>query len=399
MPIVNGVLTVLPAPEGYVVRFDNPQRRAVPEAFYVSGFGTFLSLLLMGQRLYTKAFLIGRLQLDDDMFAIGAGGEWTASIDANPLVVATNSVSGIHGWELPLEKFNKFMLAIYTAAPIYTASASFAKVSLLIFYRRLSPQRWFKWAIRVTVVIITLYSTGIFFALIFACDPIAMSWDVRVTEGTCINRPALYIATAVANIISDLILFCLPIPIVVRLQVPRRQKIGLFFIFAVGSLTVITSLVRVALLPALLTTTDPSWVISYASLWIIVEANLLVICAALPTLRRFLLHVAPRLIGASPRAPRDVAKKSGGSSKASRRTVGTLSGTQNRNDYMQFDSDSVAFAETFVMARIGESSNTVIETANNQEVARSDPELGKAIISGNMIVQTKTVTVEYSSNV
>lgn len=85
------------------------------------------------------------------------------------------------------------------------------------------------------VVIIALYSIGIFFALIFACDPISMSWDVRV-KGTCINRPALYIATAVANIISDLVLFCLPIPIVVRLQVPRRQKIGLFFIFGVGSL-------------------------------------------------------------------------------------------------------------------------------------------------------------------
>ncbi|KAF6806675.1 integral membrane protein [Colletotrichum sojae] len=398
MPIVNGVLTVLPAPEGYVVNFDNPQRRAVPEAFYVSGFGTFLSLLLMGQRLYTKAFLIGRLQLDD--VAIGAGGQLTASIDANLLVVATNSVLGIHGWELPLERFNKFMLvAIYIASPIYTAGASFAKVSLLIFYRRLSPQRWFKWAVRVTIAIITLYSTGIFFALIFACDPMAMSWDVRVTKGTCINRPALYIATAIANIISDLILFCLPIPIVVRLQVPRRQKIGLFFIFAVGSLTVITSLVRVALLPALLTTRDPSWVISYASLWIIVEANLLVICAALPTLRRFLLHVAPRLIGATPRARRDVAKKSGGSSKGSRRTVAASTGTQNRNDYVQFDSDSIAFAETFVMARIGESSNTAIETADNQEMGRSDPELGKAIVSGNMIVQTKTVTVEYSSNV
>lgn len=65
MPVVNGVVTVLPPPEGYVVNFDNPQRQAVPEAYYVAGFGTLLSLLLMAQRLYTKAFLIGRLQWDD----------------------------------------------------------------------------------------------------------------------------------------------------------------------------------------------------------------------------------------------------------------------------------------------------------------------------------------------
>lgn len=63
-----------------------------------------------------------------------------------------------------------------------------------------------------------------------------MSWDVTITEGTCIDRPAIYIATAVANIVSDVMIFSLPIPIVVKLQIPRRQKIGLFFIFAVGSL-------------------------------------------------------------------------------------------------------------------------------------------------------------------
>ncbi|CCF37596.1 hypothetical protein CH063_08889, partial [Colletotrichum higginsianum] len=65
MPVVNGVITVLQPPDGYVVDFDNPQRQAVPEVYYVAGFGTFLSLLLMAQRLYTKAFLVGRLQWDD----------------------------------------------------------------------------------------------------------------------------------------------------------------------------------------------------------------------------------------------------------------------------------------------------------------------------------------------
>lgn len=128
------------------------------------------------------------------------------------------------------------MQDVFLAAAIYTLCGSFAKVSLLIFYFRLSPQRWFKRAVWISLAIIAGYSIGIFFALVFACDPIAMSWDATITEGTCINRPSLYIATAAANIISDLILFALPIPIVVKLQIPRRQKVGLSFIFAVGSL-------------------------------------------------------------------------------------------------------------------------------------------------------------------
>lgn len=67
MPVINGVVTVLPAPEGYVVDFDNPQRAGVPEAYWVAGVGTFFSVLFMGQRLYTKIFLATGLKLDDGM--------------------------------------------------------------------------------------------------------------------------------------------------------------------------------------------------------------------------------------------------------------------------------------------------------------------------------------------
>ena len=84
--------------------------------------------------------------------------------------------------------------------------------------------------------IITGYSMGIFFALIFACDKIAMNWDVTATGGKCINRPGLFIATAVANIASDIMLFVLLIPMVRGLQITLKQKIGLSFIFAIGSL-------------------------------------------------------------------------------------------------------------------------------------------------------------------
>jgi hypothetical protein len=112
---------------------------------------------------------------------------------------------------------------------------SFAKVSLLIFYLRLSPQMWFKLSVWATLIFIGGYTIGIFFALIVACDPIASSYNITIM-GECINRPALYIATAVVNIMSDIILFCLPLPFVIKLQVPRRQKLGLLFIFLLGSM-------------------------------------------------------------------------------------------------------------------------------------------------------------------
>lgn len=52
-------------PDGYIVDFANPQRRAVPEAYWLAGVTTFLSLLFMMQRLYTKAIILGNFHLDD----------------------------------------------------------------------------------------------------------------------------------------------------------------------------------------------------------------------------------------------------------------------------------------------------------------------------------------------
>ncbi|KAF4825696.1 Satratoxin biosynthesis SC1 cluster protein 4 [Colletotrichum siamense] len=392
MPVVNGVVTLLPAPEGYVVNFDHPQRQAVPAAFWVCGVGSFLSALLMAQRLYTKAFLVGRLQLDD-LFLLLA---WLTSITTIALCTHMFAVGagGVHAWEIPIEKFHIFMMDVFLAAPIYTICGSFAKVSLLIFYMRLSPQRWFKWAVWITLGVIISYSAALFFALIFACDPIAMSWDVTVTEGTCIDRPAIYIATAVANIVSDVMIFSLPIPIVVKLQIPRRQKIGLFFIFAVGSLTVVTSLIRVSLLPAMLTSLDQTWAISYASLWIIVEANLLIICAALPTLRKFFRHVAPKIIGESTYA-KGSKKSVTGSTTISRMTIGGSNGRRNRNGHPQPNEDD---GEAFDMERGGgdHSASRTTPAYKDTPSYHDDVFAEQAINLSNAIIQTRTVTVEVS---
>lgn len=111
------------------------------------------------------------------------------------------------------------------------------------------------------------YTIGLFFAVMFACHPINKNWDITVTGGSCVNQPVLYFATAAVNIASDVILFVLPLPMVFKLQLPFKQKIGLMGIFTIGSLTVITSIVRISLLPGMLKSMDLSWNIAYPSIW------------------------------------------------------------------------------------------------------------------------------------
>ena len=85
------------------------------------------------------------------------------------------------------------------------------------------------------MVVVVGYSFALIFTLIFSCRPIAKGWDAAIATGSCINRPVVYLATAIINIITDLAMLIIPIPMVLELKMPRVQKIGLMCMFVVGS--------------------------------------------------------------------------------------------------------------------------------------------------------------------
>lgn len=131
---------------------------------------------------------------------------------------------GVHGWEMPIERFVQFKFSVYIGGSVFMPCASFAKIALLVFYLRLSPQTWFKYACWATLGIITVYTPAIFLALLFACRPLEASWRVEL-EGDCIDNTALFIATCVVNSFTDVVLFLLPIPSqsLRRLLTPRTS--------------------------------------------------------------------------------------------------------------------------------------------------------------------------------
>lgn len=98
--------------------------------------------------------------------------------------------------------------------------ASFAKVALLIFYLRLTPEKWFRICVWGSLALIAGYTPAIFLALLFACKPVNKSWAVEM-EGECIDTTALFIATCVVNIFTDVVIFCLPIPSESRCHIDR----------------------------------------------------------------------------------------------------------------------------------------------------------------------------------
>jgi rhodopsin domain-containing protein len=146
---------------------------------------------------------------------------------------------GTHGWEMPMiPHFQRFVSSLYLLPILYNPVQAGAKMTLLLLYRRLAPQQWYQISVYVVGFIVVGSSTAIMFATIFPCRPVRAAWDLAYAEPDCINRPAVYQATAVLGAVTDVLVLAIPIPIVVTLQIPRRQKLGLIAVFGIGFVSV-----------------------------------------------------------------------------------------------------------------------------------------------------------------
>lgn len=89
----------------------------------------------------------------------------------------------------------------------------------------------------VTIAFVVLYTIIIASLLLFGCQPRETAWDPYLfATGKCIDYAVMYIIIAVANIISDIVLFAIPMPMIVRLKIPLGQKIGLGIMLSIATM-------------------------------------------------------------------------------------------------------------------------------------------------------------------
>ncbi|KAI1258932.1 hypothetical protein F5Y18DRAFT_323816 [Xylariaceae sp. FL1019] len=294
MSLTNGVLTLLPPPEGYVVNFENPRRTPYGLALVlVYAIGSALSLLGLSQHLYVKWWM-QRMWRDPATVCLIAS--WIISLTSQSLVISWyyNLELGVHAWEMPIERFIVFLKSFTLVATVFNVIHCLSKLSILFSYRGLSPQLWWRWAIHAAMIFVIGYCTALFFSLLFACKPIYKAWDVLLEYGSCIDRQGIWLSTSILGFVSDLVLLSLPFPLVLRLQLRLSLKLGVLFMFVIGSATFITSIIRLYyLLQPEFSSPDQTWDIMPTIVWALVELNLLVICPSMFTLRKFAIKVAP----------------------------------------------------------------------------------------------------------
>ncbi|KAK7582992.1 hypothetical protein V3481_012286 [Fusarium oxysporum f. sp. vasinfectum] len=126
-----------------------------------------------------------------------------------------------------------------------------------------------------------------------------MAWDITISDGSCIDRMAYFIATLALNVATDLFMLALPIPMLWNVKMPKRQKLGLIGIFMTGSFVCVVGFLRIKSLFGLMGLNDLTWHLVDGYVWVVIEMNTGIICSCLPFMKPFLKQVFPRVFGSS----------------------------------------------------------------------------------------------------
>ena len=164
----------------------------------------------------------------------------------------------------PIPHVVHFIQLMYAVELTYTVLITTTKFSILLFYRRVFMNQASSQRFRIVWYAITiwtfLWGISTFFAAAFQCSPASFYWTkyTRKTQGTCIDLTSLLLVTASTNIVTDVALLILPMPLVWKLNIERPQKFAVLGIFLLGGLYVFLCSVRCVRDYLYLSLTEPS---------------------------------------------------------------------------------------------------------------------------------------------
>jgi hypothetical protein len=109
------------------------------------------------------------------------------------------------------------------------------KYSILCLYLRIFPNVWLKRAVYFFMAFTAAFTLPLIGLAAFQCIPIHAIWDLKERPNAkCVDWIAVLRLTVVYEVIAEIVLFGLPVPIVLKLQMKTAKKIQLMIFFGLG---------------------------------------------------------------------------------------------------------------------------------------------------------------------
>ncbi|CAI7627029.1 unnamed protein product [Penicillium glandicola] len=253
---------------------------------------TSLATAFVGMRMYTRVKLMNRVEANDWMVIIALVNSYVfMALD----IIEAVSGMGTHLKDIPPNILERQMKAFWLTIPFYNAAVLCAKASILMQYFRVFPTHRMRVICWVMITILGIYGTWAVISAFLNCIPVAKFWDDSI-PGFCLSKPKLWFSNASMHISTDIAILIIPIPALMSVDLPRRQKIALMIMFSLGGFVCITSIIRLVSLKQISDSTDPTYDNVGAASWSAVECNTGIICACLPTLKPLIARIFPGMI-------------------------------------------------------------------------------------------------------
>ncbi|KAI0380417.1 hypothetical protein F5Y04DRAFT_97913 [Hypomontagnella monticulosa] len=263
-------------------------RTAVLNAFY--SIPIPLEILSTAFRLWVKAGSSSQGHLAfDDYLMIWATMVAVAECIAGLVYGAPNGL-GRHIQAVSTEQLQTFLLGDYIFSHFYDVAIASTKLSILALYYRIFAAEKFRIVVMATAVFVCMWLVAMEVVLGLGCRPVQGWWDGTVAAtAACVDKVAFTYSTNITNLVTDLWIFIMPIPIILKLQASRNKKIGLCFLFSIGLGTCAISAARLSVIVSV-GSDDITWSevpLGILSAW---EPCGGILCANLPLIYRSLVR-------------------------------------------------------------------------------------------------------------
>ncbi|KAH8648135.1 hypothetical protein BGZ60DRAFT_343745, partial [Tricladium varicosporioides] len=268
-------------PPGYLEEDKSYQVVAVAISFIV------INTLATGFRAWARRIQNGKLMASDYLMPISL--VFNIGICICLLLGAKWGV-GRHVVAVPMEDLIHFTyLVYYGMAAIYIMAVTFSKLAIIDLYLHLfidTPSRYISYMMGFIIIGSAISN---FVTVMAQCRPFASAvlYNPKA-DGYCHNIHAHFTWASLPNIVTDFVMMILPIPLVLKLHQPWQVKLGIWMTFLVGSVGIITAIIRLIQFYTYgwdKENADPTWVSNIIFTWTCVEPGVYHLAACSVTLR------------------------------------------------------------------------------------------------------------------
>ncbi|KAI1364850.1 hypothetical protein F5Y08DRAFT_305567 [Xylaria arbuscula] len=281
--ILNG--PALAPPPGVTSNLEHPPNRNVL-GIVVTTLCLAISTVVFVLAAYAKLFCIKKVHIED-FFVLAS---YALLVGASSLLYSSHFTVGffVHQWNVRVKDLREILYFLHVGSLLYSVSIMLLKVAILVQWIRIFVPRGSKGSFYWTSYVLTLANvllySSILISICTACRPYNRIWD-ETADGTCgANREIIYIAGAVGNLVSDVIITLLPQRVIWKLQVKTQKKIGIAFIFFVGLLTIIAGGFKVDASVHLYLDDDKIYQTSGVAVWAFAEVTCVLLVYCVPSI-------------------------------------------------------------------------------------------------------------------